>query len=392
MSQTKGHTWTIANRHCLHILATHYPNSTWLLRGAIFNHVFYTNLAYSYVRDEYGGHKHGRRGMPTKPSRSLMWNDHICRDEFHLPGPFDATQQADRAIVLQQIQNAINFLGFGNRPGLGAVNMVPGMVRADTNTVAGGAPPPAVPAAPRPPPPVHSMVTRRSAAAATAQPAATMPPAAAPPATAPPAQMVAPPAPMVAPPAQMVPPPAQMVASTAPMIAQPAPVTAGPSNAGSAALHHPTAGPATSRSGPSIPPRMRLSDQSPAAAAATRPVPAPAATAPVATTPADGEPDYLGNGTFPGPEDPRWRSREGISWSMWGGRAWYHSMELQPYAGTPGLFAYAPFRGLNYDPENTPARTWKRRVWFSPHITREVQVCDMPTCPTCSNARLIRGD
>lgn len=141
-------TWTIAERHCLHILATHYPQSGGVDRAAIFNHVFNTNIAWDKLRDEYGGHRAGNRNRPNgqKPSRSLQWNDHVCRDEFN-NGGFDQQQAADRAQILQQIQGAINTLGLAADPDLASINIVAGMTRADTNVAAPAAQQQTAPAA-----------------------------------------------------------------------------------------------------------------------------------------------------------------------------------------------------------------------------------------------------
>jgi hypothetical protein len=136
-----SHQWTLGQRHCLHIMATHYPESTWIDRGTIFNHVFTVSLAYDKVRDEYGGHKNGRRNMPNgvKPTRSLMWNDDVCRDEFHLPGPYTQEQAQVRRDMLRRIQRSINDCGLSTNQGLMAINMIPGCIRADNNSPAGGA-------------------------------------------------------------------------------------------------------------------------------------------------------------------------------------------------------------------------------------------------------------
>lgn len=131
------HTWSLEERHALHILATHYPNSVGADRTAIFNQVFSLDMSWEKIRDEYGGHKAGSRNRPggLKPTRSIMWNDHVCRDEFGLPGPFDQQQAADRLAILQRLQAAINSLGLSGRPGLGAISILPGMQRADTGAV-----------------------------------------------------------------------------------------------------------------------------------------------------------------------------------------------------------------------------------------------------------------
>lgn len=148
-----SHQWTLAHRHCLHIMATHYPESSWIDRGAIFNDVFGLRLSAEKVRDEYGGHKNGKRHQPggVKPTRSLMWNDDVCRDEFRLPGPYTQEQAQMRQHLLQRIQASINQLGLSRNQGLMAINMIPGRIRADNNAPAGG-PPAAQPAATLPAP------------------------------------------------------------------------------------------------------------------------------------------------------------------------------------------------------------------------------------------------
>ncbi|GAB7333653.1 hypothetical protein MBLNU13_g05210t1 [Cladosporium sp. NU13] len=146
-----SHQWTLAERHALHIMATHYPQSTWADRGTIFNDVFSVNLSHEKIRDEYGGHKNGMRNPPSgiAPTRSLMWNDHVCRDEFNLPGPYDQQQAQDRHQLLQRIQASITRLGLARNQGLMAINMIPGRIRADNNSPALAAPaaPTAAPAA-----------------------------------------------------------------------------------------------------------------------------------------------------------------------------------------------------------------------------------------------------
>lgn len=142
--------WTINERHCMHILATHYPYSSWVDRAAIFNEVFTETLTATQIRDEYGGHKAGQRNRPgnLKPTRSVQWHDHVCRDEFNLSGPFDLVQQTDRGILLQEIQNAIVTLGLTRNKGLRAVALVNGMDMADTSLApvgaAAAAPPPVI--------------------------------------------------------------------------------------------------------------------------------------------------------------------------------------------------------------------------------------------------------
>lgn len=123
--------WTAQKRHCMHILATHYPDSSWPDRAAIFNLVCNDHRTANQARDEYGGHKSGRLVPGIKQTRSKMWNDEVCRDEFGLPGPFNAQQQIDRGTILQNIQAAINTLGLGGNAGLGAVSLVPGMQLAN---------------------------------------------------------------------------------------------------------------------------------------------------------------------------------------------------------------------------------------------------------------------
>lgn len=129
------HTWSLEERHALHILATHYPDSVGADRAAIFNQVFSLDMSWEKIRDEYGGHKAGSRHRPggLKPSRSIMWNEHVCRDEFGLPGPFNQQQAADRLAILQRLQAAINSLGLTGRSGLGAINILSGMQRADSS-------------------------------------------------------------------------------------------------------------------------------------------------------------------------------------------------------------------------------------------------------------------
>ena len=146
-----AHQWNLDQRHALHILATHYKDSTWADRGAIFNDVFGLQLSHEKVRDEYGGHKNGMRNAPTgiAPTRSLMWNDHVCRDEFNLPGPYNQQQAQDRRQLLQRIQASITRLRLDRNQGLMAINMIQGRIRADNNfpALAGPAPPVATAAA-----------------------------------------------------------------------------------------------------------------------------------------------------------------------------------------------------------------------------------------------------
>lgn len=139
-----SHVWTLEERHALHVLATHYPQSYWVDRGAIFNHVFGLQLSHKKVRDEYGGHKNGRRNAPIGlPTRSVMWNDHVCRDEFNLL-PYSQQQVQARRQLVQRIQTSINQLGLRNNNGLGAINMLDRRVRADTNVLFVAAPAAAV--------------------------------------------------------------------------------------------------------------------------------------------------------------------------------------------------------------------------------------------------------
>jgi hypothetical protein len=133
--------WTEGVRHCMHILATHYPTSSWADRAAILNLICNETLSPNQVRDEYGGHPSGRRNRPgnAKATRSFMWNDEICCDEFGLAGPFTQAQRVTRGTMLRNIQAAIVSLGLGNNTGLGAVNLVAGMEMANfaLATVAG---------------------------------------------------------------------------------------------------------------------------------------------------------------------------------------------------------------------------------------------------------------
>lgn len=171
-SAKMSHSWTIAERHCLHILATHYPDSTWVDRAAVFNRVFSSNMTHQQIRDEYGGHKAGQRNQPggKKPTRSVQWNDHVCRDAFRIAGGFNATQQTDRRNMLQSIQTAINALGLTGNDGLGAISMVTGIIRADTNVVATAA---AVAPGLNAPFPAPAAAGPSAAAPPTGQPAAT---------------------------------------------------------------------------------------------------------------------------------------------------------------------------------------------------------------------------
>jgi hypothetical protein len=145
MSSSTSHTWTLEQRHVLHIMATHYPQSTWFQRGQLFNALFSTTFPNSdKIRDEYGGHKSGKRVEGSKPTRSTKWNDEVCCDEFKIPGGFNQQQVADRRAILQNIQGAITRLGLGREPGLMALNVVEGMIRADNNAIS--LPAPAAPA------------------------------------------------------------------------------------------------------------------------------------------------------------------------------------------------------------------------------------------------------
>jgi hypothetical protein len=132
--------WTDQVRHCMHVLATHYPASDWHDRAAVLNVVCTETLTANQVRDEYGGRTAGRRIRPgnAKPTRSLKWNDEICRDEFGLAGPFNQQQQVTRGTILRDIQAAITSLGLGNNAGLGAVSLVAGMDRAYAAPAAAG--------------------------------------------------------------------------------------------------------------------------------------------------------------------------------------------------------------------------------------------------------------
>lgn len=142
MPPKASHQWNTDQRHVLHILATHYKDSSWVDRGAIFNDVFGVNLAYTKVRDEYGGHKNGMRNAPTgiAPTRSVSWNDEVCRDEFGLPGPYNQQQAQLRQQLLQRIQRSIRNLRLDRNNGLMAINMVVGSTRADNNSSAPAAP------------------------------------------------------------------------------------------------------------------------------------------------------------------------------------------------------------------------------------------------------------
>jgi hypothetical protein len=159
MSSSTSHSWTLEQRHAMHIMATHFPESTWAQRGKIFNHIYGTTFPEGIkIRDEYGGHKSGKRVAGYKPTRSTKWNDDVCRDEFKLGG-FNAQQVADRRAILQSIQGAITHLQMSREHGLMALNVVEGMIRADNNAVslpaptapvANPAPAPAVSTAPAP--------------------------------------------------------------------------------------------------------------------------------------------------------------------------------------------------------------------------------------------------
>jgi hypothetical protein len=168
MSSSTSHTWTLEQRHFLHIMATHYPRSTWAQRGRIFNNLFSTNFANSdKIRDEYGGHKSGKRVEGSKPTRSTKWNDEVCRDEFKIPGGFNQQQAAERRTILQNIQGAITRLGMAREDGLMALNVVVGMIRADNNAVS--LPASAAPVVnPAPAPAVSTTAAAPSASAAQA--------------------------------------------------------------------------------------------------------------------------------------------------------------------------------------------------------------------------------
>lgn len=171
------HAWTSDERHCLHLLVTHYPDSSWADRAAICNRVFGHNFIIGIWRDEYGGHKAGQRNRPNgkKPSRSTMWHDDICRDVFEIAGGFDARQQLDRLNILQRIQAAITQLGLSGSPGLGAVDVRPGRINAATNVMVTAATyvAPAVVAAPAPaaPAPVVAPTPTGQATASSSAPA-----------------------------------------------------------------------------------------------------------------------------------------------------------------------------------------------------------------------------
>lgn len=44
--------WTDEKRHCMHLLATHYPSSSWPDRARIYNLVCADNRTPNQVRDE----------------------------------------------------------------------------------------------------------------------------------------------------------------------------------------------------------------------------------------------------------------------------------------------------------------------------------------------------
>jgi hypothetical protein len=174
--------WTDTKRHCMHLLATHYPSSSWPDRAAIYNRVCADNRTANQIRDEYGGHTAGRRNRQGggKPTRSVRWNDEICRDEFGLPGPFDAQQQIDRGTILRDIQAAINTLGLSGNAGLGAVSLVAGMQLANValaNSNTGGVAPaaPAATASSSAAPLAGTATTAVSAQAGTSSTAVTAP-------------------------------------------------------------------------------------------------------------------------------------------------------------------------------------------------------------------------
>jgi hypothetical protein len=160
MSSSASHAWTLEQRHAMHIMATHFPESTWTQRGKIFNYLYGTTFPEGIkIRDEYGGHKSGKRVAGYKPTRSTKWNDDVCRDEFKIAGGLNAQQVADRRSILQAIQGAITDLQMSREHGLMALNVVEGMIRADNNAislptptapVANPAPAPAVSTAPTP--------------------------------------------------------------------------------------------------------------------------------------------------------------------------------------------------------------------------------------------------
>jgi hypothetical protein len=168
VKMSTSHKWTLEQRHFLHIIATHYPESSWAQRGKIFNSVYSTTFPNSdKIRDEYGGHKSGKRVEGTKPTRSTQWNDHVCRDEFRIPGGFDVKQITDRRAILQSIQGAITSLGMSREHGLMALDVVEGMIRADNNAVSLPAPAASV-ANPAPAPAVSASAPTAQAATSTA--------------------------------------------------------------------------------------------------------------------------------------------------------------------------------------------------------------------------------
>lgn len=150
-STTNQTGWTDEKRHCLHILATHYPSSSWAERVAIFNQVCNDTRTANQIRDEYGGHSAGQRDRSDgrKPSRSIRWNDIVCRDEFGLAGPFNRQQQVDRGTILHNIQATIVLLGLNGSGALSTVTLVAGMAMADVSLAPGNtaaaAPPTAAP-------------------------------------------------------------------------------------------------------------------------------------------------------------------------------------------------------------------------------------------------------
>lgn len=146
MPPKSSHQWNTDQRHVLHILATNYKDSSWADRGAIFNDVFGVHLSHEKVRDEYGGHKNGMRNAPSgiPPTRSVSWNDEVCRDEFRLPGPYNQQQAQLRQQLLQRIQRSIRNLRLDRNQGLMAINMMDHRIRADNNSPALPAPAAAV--------------------------------------------------------------------------------------------------------------------------------------------------------------------------------------------------------------------------------------------------------
>jgi hypothetical protein len=163
MSSSNSHAWTLEQRHAMHIMATHFPESTWAQRGKIFNRIYGTTFPEGIkIRDEYGGHKSGKRVAGFKPTRSTKWNDDVCRDEFKIDGGFNSQQVADRRAILQSIQSAITHLQMSREHGLMALNVVEGMIRADNNAVS--LPDPTAPVVTPAPAPAVSAIPSSSSA------------------------------------------------------------------------------------------------------------------------------------------------------------------------------------------------------------------------------------